>query len=139
MPTTNERAALDCEVRNCLNYGPGHTAHWIQVRHSMDQDEQLAEQAVLVEARRNGTVVLDMDGKRQTFWNHEPVRLARLAARNDGRVTVQERWRLLRTASPDGAYCFSILIPEKDTKRRCQPYRQQGHRSPPSQDVAQSY
>ncbi len=119
-------AALDDSSKQCRNFGPGHSPHWIQVFESVRPSEVAPVEAELVEVKRDGTVIVDVGGTRREFWNHEPARLPRLAGRNDGRVTVQERWRLLRTAggAVGETYCFSILISEKDTKRKCQPYRQ---------------
>jgi hypothetical protein len=108
-------AAPDEPIKRCLSYATGHTPHWIQSFHSMYEGETPPEEAALIEAKSDGTIIVDVDGKRRAFWNHQPARLARLAARNEGRVTVQERWSLLRTPSPDGMYCFSILIPDSDT------------------------
>jgi hypothetical protein len=110
----------DESKKRCVSYAPGHSPHWIQSQHSMYQRERPPLDAELIEVHSDGTIIVDVDGKRRVFWNHEPARLARLAARNEGRVTVQERWCLLRTPSPDGMYVFSIADPEASTMRDCQ-------------------
>lgn len=123
------RAASDDLSKPCLNHATGHSPHWMQALHSMHLGETPPEDAFLIKAKRDGTIIVDIHGTRRLFWNHEPARLALMAGRNQGRVTVQESWSLLRTASSDGMYCFSISDPGKTGMRECQIYRRPGQRT----------
>jgi hypothetical protein len=107
MPDADDDAALELKSR-CHNPAPGHMLYWVR--------ELLKAQSVdrlLLEALDDGTILVSVDGERRRYWNHEPARLAHLAAKNDGSVFVQEHRRLLftRTRLSDSFYCFSIRLP----------------------------
>ena len=111
MSDADDDAALGLRA-SCWSYAPGHTPHFIQAIHSGHKGEVPPVDGKLVEVNGDGLVMVRLeDGNEHIYWNHEPARLLRLASRNDGRVSIQERWHLLRTPSPEGSYCFSIIKP----------------------------
>lgn len=94
------------------SYRPGHTPHWIQALHSTHQGETPPVPATLLRTGDDGTIVVDVDGAERLLWNHEPGRLAKLAACNDGAVLLQWGWRLLKTRGPGGLFVFSVCDPD---------------------------
>lgn len=101
-------------VHRCGSYGAGHEVHWIQALHSSRDGEIPPEPGRLVDVSPDGTLRVQIGGTVRKLWNHDPERLTWLATRNDGAVTYQPRWSLLRTESPDGSsYCFSVVAAAK--------------------------
>lgn len=105
--------------RRCGLYLPGHEVHWIHGLRCGNDLESPRMDATLISVEGDGTVVLAVKGRTSRAWNHEPDRLAVLAARVDNRVILQPRWRALRVPSRDGAYIFYIGDPERH--RECPP------------------
>ena len=101
-------------ARTCGLYLPGHDVHWIQGLHSGRGSEQPPEPGQLLEVSDDGTIRVQVGDEVRVLWNHDPWRLAGLAAYNDGAVTHQPRWRLLRTNSKDGAFCFYVADADKE-------------------------
>jgi hypothetical protein len=111
--------------RRCGLYLPGHEVHWIQGLRCGNDLESPRIDGTLISIEADGTIVLKVDGRTERAWNHEPNRLAVLAARVENHVTLQRRWGALRVPSPRGAYVFYIGDP--DDHRQCPP-------TPPSGD-----
>ncbi len=103
--------------RACGLHLPGHEAHWIQARRSsLDTDNRPVEGRVHFVAR-DGRIEIRVRGRIQTYWHHQPERLAVAAAHANGEVTVQWRWRLLRVRSHEGFYVFCVA--DVDDHRTC--------------------
>ncbi len=107
--------------RTCGLYLPGHDVHWIQALHSASDAEHRPEAGRLLDISSDGTVVVEVAGDRRHLWYHDPDRLARLVAPNDGNVSHQPRWGLLRTPSVDGQYTFCVVDADEPGRRPCPP------------------
>jgi hypothetical protein len=105
--------------RRCGYYHPGHEVHWIQGLRSGQPTEVPPVPGRLLSVSDDGTVVVEAGGETVRLWNHEPERLRLLVAANDGVVSVQPGWSLLRTRSDDGSYCFSVCDPAGPQWRPC--------------------
>ncbi|MFI5052458.1 MAG: hypothetical protein ACHQBP_05975 [Acidimicrobiales bacterium] len=92
----------------CGLYRPGHDPHWIQARRGWEDGSNPPVTGRLVDARDDGTVVIDVNGELRRLWNHEPARLAEAAARSGGVVMHQPRWGLLKNPSESGHYLFCV-------------------------------
>lgn len=98
--------------RRCGLYRPGHEVHWVQALGAMRRlDTEPPIVGRLAGWEQNGTITLDIGGKVERVWNHEPNRLAGLALRVDSRVSLQPGWGLLRVESSDGHYLFYVGDP----------------------------
>jgi hypothetical protein len=102
----------------CYSHHRGHTPHYIQVLHSIDDDQSPPLPDRLVQVHDDGTFIVDIDGACRHLWNHDPARLAALVERNRGQVTYQSRWGLLRTPSLDGSFVFSVCGAD-EPRRSC--------------------
>lgn len=105
----------------CGLYLPGHEVHWIQAHHSSDPEETRPVPCRVLEVRDNGTVVIDLFGKRLELWNHDPGRLRALVEARGAEGSYQEHWRVLRIPSKQGAYYVDVTPALNPERRRCPP------------------
>jgi hypothetical protein len=110
---------MSAPLFTCGLYLPGHDVHWIQGIQSAKDQMNLPKVGNVVEVRADGIFVVELDGQLSRLWNHDPGRLERLVARNDGRVSYQPRWGLLRTPSSEGDYCFCVARADGPKRKRC--------------------
>ena len=106
-------------LTHCGLYRPGHTPHPIQALHAFRDTDHPPIECTLVEARSDGVVVLDADGTTHRVWNHEPARLARLAAQG-GAVKLRPRWHLLSIEQPGSSSVFSVDFNRLDRGNPCE-------------------
>jgi hypothetical protein len=92
----------------CGFYWGGHEPHWIPVLKGAHDTANPPVPGRLLEVHADGRVDAEFDGAVWRLWNHEPARLEVLAARNDVAVSLQWRWRVLRTRSREGNYAFNV-------------------------------
>lgn len=104
------------KMLQCGSYRTGHQAHWIQATHAFRDQNNPPLAGMLLDVDDDGTISVRVGETIHRLWHHQPARLAELVARNEGAVTLQLRWSLLRTASPDGWYGFSVC--EADSANR---------------------
>jgi hypothetical protein len=105
----------------CGSFRPGHEPHWIPVLKGAHNTTQPPRPARLLSVRDDGRLDVEIDGAVWHLWNHDAARLAHLCERNHGAVSLQWRWRILRTASDDGHYAFSVAT--IDDMSPCAPRR----------------
>jgi len=102
-----DRSTGYLKPRRCDLYLPGHTVHWIQAMHSLD-DEPAFGRLVDIEG---GVLTLDMGHSYRAYRSHEPERLAEIVDLGRG-VYLFERFALLRPYRY-GGYSFSIARADK--------------------------
>ena len=73
----------------------------------------------VLEVQPSGFVVVEVDGFLHRLWNHDPDRVKRLVARNDGAISYQRGFGLLRTKSADGSYLFCVADFDSPKRRPC--------------------
>ena len=56
--------------RSCGSYRPGHQAHWIQAKKSVEEQQPVID--VAVDVHDDGRVELEADQLHLTMWNHDP-------------------------------------------------------------------
>lgn len=110
---------MSAPLFTCDLYLPGHDVHWIQAIRSAKDQMSPPQPGSLVEVRADGIVVLELEGRRVRLWHHDPGQLEQLVALNDGRVSYQPPWGLLRTRSSNGDYCFCVGRADKGKHRPC--------------------
>jgi hypothetical protein len=98
----------------CGLFKPGHNPHWIQMSRATENRENLPAPCRFIEARQDGTVVIEVDGQELHLRNHEPERLSEGAAGNGGVVQYQPRWGLLWVPVTSGRHAFSVAGPSTD-------------------------
>jgi hypothetical protein len=104
--------------KNCGLFKPGHIPHWIQINRAGEDTGNPPTPGRLVESRRDGTLVVEVDGHELLLWNHESERLAETASASGGEVEYQPRWGLLWVPSTGGRYAFCVA-PSPDNHVPC--------------------
>lgn len=94
--------------KNCGLFKPGHTPHWIQMRRAAEDRNNPPVACRFIEARQDGTVVIEVAGQVLHLWNHEPERLADAVAESGGALEFQTRWGLLWVPGANGRYAFCV-------------------------------
>jgi hypothetical protein len=90
---------------------PGHNPHWIQMSRAAEDRENLPVPSRFIEARLDGSVVIEVDEHELLLWNHEPERLAEVAIAIGGAIEYQPRWGLLWVPCESGRYAFCVVLP----------------------------
>ena len=106
-------------VYTCGLYIPGHDVHWIQAMHAGPDTVNPSQAGKLLEVHADGTLVIDVADKPFRLWHHDPSRLQRLVAKNNGKVGFQPAWQLLWTRSREGRYAFCIADADDPERRPC--------------------
>jgi hypothetical protein len=92
----------------CTTYRRGHSPHWIQANLA-GRAEKRPVLGQLLEVSDDGTIVIEVNGQRQTLWNHTPDRLDRIAKFSGGIVTYQSEFNILWIPHGEGArYAFCV-------------------------------
>ena len=92
----------------CGMFTPGHVPHWIQMSRATEDRENSPKPCRFVEVRQDGTIVIEVVSQELYLWNHEPDRLAEVAARTGRGIEFQSRWGLLWLPSGSGRHAFSV-------------------------------
>lgn len=104
----------------CGLYLPGHDVHWIQARVARKDGTGCPEfHGHLLGTRPGGVAIIEAGGVVHRLWNHNADRLERLAAVNDGAVSYQPGFGLVRTASNGGSYLFCVIDADSPDLRPC--------------------
>jgi hypothetical protein len=103
----------------CGLYLPGHDVHWIQAKVSAKPDAIPPAPGHLLEVKPDGLLIVESYGRLHRLWNHDPDRLERLVNANDGVVSYQPGFSLLRTSSESGNFLFCVGDAEHPAKRPC--------------------
>ena len=101
--SSKQRTSARHRAAHDRDYRPGHTVHWIQAKKAA-ADPDGRERGQIVDATEQGVVVQFGDGSLRRYRHHDIARLRTLIEQQGRRVTVQERWSLLRL----GPYLTSI-------------------------------
>jgi hypothetical protein len=118
--TMGQTEIMSESVYSCGLYVPGHDVHWIQANLSVKHEsERPWEPGRLVDVHPDGSIVVEIQGAIRRLWNHNPERLARLAALNDGAISHQPGFHLLSTPSSQGSYLFCVADAESEELRPC--------------------
>lgn len=104
---------------HCGLYLPGHDVHYIQSRLSEEPETDLPVSAQLLEVRPDGLVLVEVDDGVRRLWSHDPGNLALLVARNDGVISYQPGFGLLRTPRKDGSYLFYAVDANSSERQPC--------------------
>lgn len=100
----------------CGLYLPGHDVHWIQAKLAARSETDLAVPGHLLEARPDGLILVEVDGGIRRLWNHNPERLKRIAARDNGEISHQPRFHLLLVR---GSYVFCVVDADSSERQPC--------------------
>ena len=104
----------------CGLYLPGHDVHWIQAKLSREKrDQRPTRPGQLIKTDPDGLVVVEVEGVVYRLWNHDPLRMERLVARNRGSVSYQPGAGLLRTESVLGNFLFCVADADDPELREC--------------------
>ena len=114
-------APAPAQKADCCLFRPGHGVHWIQVSRSLADTDHPPQPGRLVSVAPDGLVLVEVDDEVRRLWNHQPERLEALVAADDGAVTHQPRWGLLRTPSPGGPNCFCVTRADDPDRPDCTP------------------
>jgi hypothetical protein len=98
----------------CGLFKPGHTPHWIQIgKAAEDRDDPPVSGRVLgLHSARS--VVVAVDGREFTLWNHVCERLISAATVAGGTIEYQPRWGLLWVPSTNGRFAFCVARSRDD-------------------------
>src|SRR3954462_8281688 len=107
--------------RRCGFYRPGHTPHLIQIRRAHAEIEVPPRPGRLIEVRDDGCLLIDLEGTVVTLWNHDPRRVAALAACGATEVVLQWRWRILSIVTAGRLHNCSVTTVGQATA--CRPLR----------------
>jgi hypothetical protein len=89
---------------DCGSYHPGHDVHWIQAKLSYERPAA----AGVAQMEADGWVTVHLDaGDSRRVWTHDPVRLAALLARTEGRAELRAPG-VLAVPSGNGYHCVSV-------------------------------
>jgi hypothetical protein len=94
-------------VKPCSLHFPGHTVHWIQVRRA-GAEPGVVEDGLIADVGED-VIRVRIGAELREYRNHDTARIRDIVRERGPRVTVQERWSLLRFPSPGGNYCVSIV------------------------------
>jgi hypothetical protein len=107
------------DLVHCGSYLPGHDVHHFPVLRRADDPEHPPLPGRLLGVEHDGSLAVQVGNVIHHLWNHQPDRVAVLAARNDNTVSLQARWGLLRTPSDTGAYVFSVCPVDSPARTPC--------------------
>ncbi len=82
--------------KKCGLYLPGHEVHWIQGIHSGDPGEIPPARCHVLDVRPDGTVLIEVGGRRLELWTHDPEYLEAIVGEHGREALYQPRWRLVR-------------------------------------------
>jgi hypothetical protein len=85
---------------SCGLYLPGHDVHWIQAKRSVqEQTQRPSMPGRLLETQPEGLVIIEVQRVIYQLWNHDTDRIQDLVAANQGAISYQPGFGLLRTAA----------------------------------------
>jgi len=99
-------------VKHCGMYFAGHDVHWVQALRAGNDPDAARDPGQVVAIGDDGTVTLDVAGREERFWAHDPERFAHQAGRAGGAVIVVRRWHLVIAPMRTGAAMFSVGDPD---------------------------
>jgi hypothetical protein len=94
--------------RHCQLYIPGHSVHWIQAKKSYGEPHREGR----LTAVSGDVLTVEFGDEVKQYRNCDPDRLLDIVG-IQGRVSVCERYSILRTPSRDGHYVFCIVDPDE--------------------------
>lgn len=104
----------------CGYYWAGHEVHMIQALRSVNDMDSRPLLGRVLNVEDDGTLVVEVESTVHYLWNHDPERLRLLVAQNDGAVTYQPRWSVLRTRSSESSsHAFSVAKRTAPERRSC--------------------
>lgn len=92
----------------CGLFKPGHTPHWIQMSRATEDRENLPMLCRIIDARTDGTFVIEIEGEELVLWNHELDRLLEAVTDGHGIIEYQTHWGLVWVPISDGRYAFCV-------------------------------
>ncbi|MDQ3662717.1 MAG: hypothetical protein M3454_17020 [Actinomycetota bacterium] len=104
---------------SCGTYARGHDVHYIQARLSEESETDLPVKGHLLEVGPDGLVLVEVDGGVRRLWNHDQHSLAQLVALNNGEVSYQQRFSLLRVPKAGGSYLFCVVDADRPDRQPC--------------------
>jgi hypothetical protein len=104
------------QAYQCGSYAHGHNPHWIQAKLGWTDPDRAPLPGRLLDIFEDGTFIVEDDvGQVIRLWNHDPERLARLAAVNENEIQIQLGLYMIKTKSHDGNYVFCVSPEEERT------------------------
>lgn len=104
--------------KTCGLFKPGHQPHFVQWLQTTKDKIDLPSSGEFIEAREDGTIVIEVDDKELHLWNHQPERIAEAVAVGGSAIGYQPYWGLLWVPSRDGRYAFCVA-PSLDDHVQC--------------------
>ena len=96
---------------DCQSYARGHGVHWIPALRSSNGPAQDSHwTGSIIGLAADGLTLRRQDGSEVRYLNHHMARLIALCGGVGSEVRVHDGYGLLRTPSPDGSYCFNIVL-----------------------------
>lgn len=95
---------------NCGLFKTGHGVHWIQANLTVKDKVHEPVPGLFIQSRREGTVVIEVNGQELLLWNHESERIGEAIAAGGRSISYQARWGLWWVPSRGSRYAFCVAL-----------------------------
>jgi hypothetical protein len=106
----------------CVTYAPGHNVHWIQALRSSNDKEASTQtwSGIVTDVGGEVVTIRKPDGSLARFRTHDPARLVLILRRKGVKVTVNDRYAIMRAGfTRNGSTCLSVQADKGEPLGAC--------------------